>query len=423
MSYHLLSQWIKSVKEGLIKLIEATCQTKQIEIQSEISDQIKPCDKNKSLLNNDLCDDLYGYMDQYLCFKDKLNFRRVSKRFRDLEIIDLFNVNNEIKRRLTEDILRQRKYQNLKMLRISGPRMNLNFLKKIKKLDISMSGFNHCDFEELELEFLNVSHCPNITDLSKMTSLKELIIRSHGNYGRHSKSRLYNLGIMGLTNVEILDVSGNKNIISVNHMKSLKKLYARGDSGICDKGIHELSELEVLDIRDNEKVSDLKNLNLKQLDVSSNNRYDIDIKHMTNLVQLRACGNCGINNDSIKGMNLKTLDASNNVKISDIISITQLKVLIACGNSEINDNSIKDLNLERLDVSGNQRISSIQHMTKLKVLIARDNSGINDQSLYLAILNGVVLEDLDITGNLNVIESGHMIKLKRLKTENAVLLT
>ena len=58
-----------------------------------------------------------------------------------------------------------------------------------------------------------------------------------------------------------------------------------------------------------------------------------------------------------------------------------LKILDACGNSGINDESLIDLDLVELDASGNPKITNISHLKNLKILGAIGNSGISDKSL------------------------------------------
>ena len=115
------------------------------------------------------------------------------------------------------------------MLRIEK-RMNLNFFKKIIKLDICCSKYEIYDFNELKLEYLNISKCPNITNLNHIISLKELIVINCIIIciGSYPPCKNNNEGVSGLTNLEILDISNHEYINDVNYMKKLRILYADG---------------------------------------------------------------------------------------------------------------------------------------------------------------------------------------------------
>jgi hypothetical protein len=52
--------------------------------------------------------------------------------------------------------------------------------------------------------------------------------------------------------------------------------------------------------------NNIKNLNLKILNASYNNKIT-NINHMQNLTQLCASGNCGLSDETIKKLNLKII--------------------------------------------------------------------------------------------------------------------
>jgi hypothetical protein len=81
---------------------------------------------------------------------------------------------------------------------------------------------------------------------------------------------------------------------------------------------------------------------------------------------------CGIDDNSIKNLNLVELYAYNNSMITNINHMNNLRVLDASGNCGIDDKNIKDLNLIKLYASRNIKITSIDHMSNLqqRVIIA-----------------------------------------------------
>ena len=62
---------------------------------------------------------------------------------------------------------------------------------------------------------------------------------------------------------------------------------------------------------------------------------------MTKLKELSAYGVCEINDNSIKNLNLELLDVDDNNKISDVNHMTNLRVLLARFNCGIDDEGIK----------------------------------------------------------------------------------
>jgi len=93
-----------------------------------------------------------------------------------------------------------------------------------------------------------------------------------------------------------------------------------------------------------------------------------DINHLKELKHLRAVGECGIIDNSIKKLsNLETLNMSENENILNIDHMTKLKELDADGLYELNNEFIKKLtNLERLSVEHNMDINDVSHMTRLR---------------------------------------------------------
>jgi F-box domain len=119
---------------------------------------------------------------------------------------------------------------------------------------------------------------------------------------------------------------------------------------------------------------------IRSLDTSDNPKIT-KINHMTNLKKLDASWDCGIDDQRIQNLNLVELNASNNPKIININHLTNLKKLDASWGCGIDDQGIQNLNLVELDACNNAKITNINHMTNLKKLNAGWNCGIDDQGI------------------------------------------
>ena len=103
----------------------------------------------------------------------------------------------------------------------------------------------------------------------------------------------------------------------------------------------------------------------KKLD-ARHGRKITNVNHMINLKILDASGDCGINDNGIKNINLEKLYVSYNHKITNVNHMTKLKILDASCGCGIDDDGIEDLNLEYLNAVANPKITSENHMTNLK---------------------------------------------------------
>jgi hypothetical protein len=85
---------------------------------------------------------------------------------------------------------------------------------------------------------------------------------------------------------------------------------------------------------------------------------------------------------------VKYLCSNHNVNISNLNHMTNLKILHVCHTCGINDDSIKNINLEELHVNYNPNITNVNHMYNLKELHASGHyCGINDNSKITNIHN------------------------------------
>ena len=80
-------------------------------------------------------------------------------------------------------------------------------------------------------------------------------------------------------------------------------------------------------------------------------------------------------------LNVKYLDISNNNNVTSVNKMTKLQILDAPGNCGVDDNGIKDINLVELHAPDNPKITNVNHMTKLQILDASSTSGIIDDGI------------------------------------------
>lgn len=259
----------------------------------------------------------------------------------------------------------------------------------------------------LNLTELHISGNSSITDVSFMTNLK--VLDASGICGIKQE------GMMAL-NLTELNVAGNSSITDVSFMTNLRVLNASHDCGIQQKGIMGLN-LTKLIIRNNEYIRDLSFMtNLKVLNASDNynitqkgitglnlieliinyNSYITDLSFMTNLKKLHCVSCKNIKQNSISKLNLTELN-TNNQNINDISHMNNLKVLYARGrNCGIDQDSISGLNLICLYISFNKYIYDVSHMSKLKILNISGESAVTQKGIL-----GLNLLKLDTVGNIN----------------------
>ena len=148
---------------------------------------------------------------------------------------------------VTENILKQRKFNELEYLDVSDNMKirSVSYLKYLKKLNISgpLCKINKSGLIGLKLEYLDVSDNDRIKDVSYMKTLRYLI--ANGDSGINQN------GISGLTLIG-LDAGCNKKIKNLSFMKSLRVLNASGNCGIDKTGIEGLS-LDKLIVYHNKK--------------------------------------------------------------------------------------------------------------------------------------------------------------------------
>ena len=145
--------------------------------------------------------------DKYLNFCDIMNLIKINKKCNRIKIKDFWNISNKIQIKLSDEILK--KYN--------------------------------------DIEFLDASKNPKITNVNHIINLKKL--------DTFYECGINDNGIKNLINLEYLDASDNPKITNVNHMTKLKILHARGNCGINDDGIKNLINLEYLVAYNNPKIT------------------------------------------------------------------------------------------------------------------------------------------------------------------------
>ena len=145
-----------------------------------------------------------------LDLKSILNLLSVCHFFYDnLCIIDLYQIDEKLRKKLNDTILKQNKFINAK--------------------------------------YLDASNNSEITDVNHLKKLQKLDVR--WNCGIDQK------GIQLLENLIELDAWDNPKITNVNHLKKLQKLGAGMNCGIDQKGIKLLENLIELDAWNNFKIT------------------------------------------------------------------------------------------------------------------------------------------------------------------------
>src|SRR5690606_30605214 len=157
---------------------------------------------------------------------------------------------DKFSQKITNKILKQKKYSHLISLNLSNNSqiLNVNHMKNLKILDAGEDcGIDDEGISKLNLIELDASYNEEITNVNHMTNLK--ILDAGENCGIDDE------GISKLNLIK-LDASGNNKIRNVNHMTNLKILYASGDCGINNKGISKLNLIE-LDASCNNKITNV----------------------------------------------------------------------------------------------------------------------------------------------------------------------
>ena len=329
---------------------------------------------------------------------------------------------------------------------------------ELKIIDFGSEGNNsikniNCIIPCKDLEFLNISWCSSLCDISalpKFFNLKKLIMIGF-KYStqfqfiaqcfqleilHQGQCDLVNLQhIQNLHNLTYLNVSHNESLLDLNplyNLKKLNKLYLEECSNISDiYVISEFQDLKSLSITHNSKISDFKPLQdltkLEDLElVNCDKLVDLgpisDLSNMKKL-RLRRCENLSELSPLSFFFNLKVLELVNNQGITNLSAISKLCnlfefKLVLCRNiSDISPlSSLTSLNILQINrCSGIFDFSPISSLVKLKKL---DVSDLEQLSNLKLLSNLTELEYFDATGCNNLVSVSHISNLPVLNEIN-----
>ena len=197
--------------------------------------------------------------------------------------------------------------------------------------------------------------------LDKFTKLETLYIHKNaGIFAFQDSDKI----LKNLTNLSELHLVNNKHITDINHLTKLTRLDISGaDTIIKDEGISNLT-------------------NLLQLSINYNSIKIIN--DFTKLTSLQANYNDQINNDNLKSLtDLKLLSIYQNYKITDLNHLINLEILDVGGLFvSITNDSFKQLtSIKVLRVDNNKLVTDIRHLTNLVYLSAEFWSGISEDNI------------------------------------------
>ena len=179
-------------------------------------------------------------------FLTKIRLSCINKFFyENVQIHDLMNISKKYLFELNDQILKQKKFKNLKRLDAR------------RDYDINQNGI-----DGLNLIELNVQDNEKIYNVTFMKNLK--ILNASNDCGIDQN------GIQGLDLIE-LKMSNNVKIKNISFMKNLKILYVNGLKNIIDQQNIELFDLIELHASHNKHITNISFMkNLKILDASGN---------------------------------------------------------------------------------------------------------------------------------------------------------
>ena len=230
--------------------------------------------------------------------RDKLTFLSLRRHYK---LVCDYGIITELDgRRLTDQILRQPKFRNLRILKIRDNHQitSVSHLTKLEELDIS--GYD-CEVDQagiagcLRLEKLNVRNNPRITSVNHLPELEDL--DASGYYCRVDQA-----GIAGCLRLKKLNIDDNRRITTVNHLTELEELIAAGRyCGVDQAGIAGCLRLKKLKAHYNSKIT--------------------SVNHLPELEDLYAVPGSGFSQEGIQCPTLRKLSVHNNRRIFTLSDI------------------------------------------------------------------------------------------------------
>lgn len=211
-----------------------------------------------------------------------------------------------------------------------------------------------------------------------------------------NKIMVVDTGIVDSTNVNMfdkmlsiftyivdLDISSNPKITNVNKFgKTLKRLVAKGSSGITYNGLVDCESLTELDISDNVKISSFpfRNNKIRRLNIRGTRIGDFELQRCTDVEELNAFGNSNISLLGRSAQKLLILNIGWKCKVGDaaLLGCVFLTELCAHDNPFVTTCQPFVETLRRLDASFSCGIDDegIRGCDKLEVLDICANSKI-----------------------------------------------
>lgn len=280
--------------------------------------------------------DLFQLVCDYSNIYEQLNICQLNRNISENIYIHILNDN--YKNKLSDCVLKQKKYKYLKVLKIpyNNKIYDINHLIYLVELDCSSEP------KKINANYLEYKNRSSITDynIKNLNRLKVLRSNSNENVGRdlscfpnleyfecyNSDCGVTDNSLINLPNLKTLKCSCNKNLTNINHLTSLTELDC---SSTNIKNIDKLTNLEILDCAFNKQISDDVLINLKKL--VSLNIMSTNIKHINHLTNLEFL-NCSeqnyICNEDLIGLDkLVILYCSFNMNITNINHLTNLTEL------------------------------------------------------------------------------------------------
>ena len=274
-------------------------------------------------------------------------------------------------------------------------------------------------------------------NMTKPTKLNKIIANKYGAPANSAfdDQNFYNCIVNEYNSSSSKKISYTTNM-SDSQLKSIKNLYCYFKNIKSAKGIEKLTNLTLLDVRDNQltNIDVSKNINLDELHVSWNQLTDIDVSKNVKLTDLDVLDNKLTNIDVSKNVNLEKLDVtSNQLTNLDISKNVNLSDLYVRDNKLTNLDISKNTYLRNLYVGQNQLTSlDVSNKAYLEILDIRNNQ-LTDldihKSLNLNFLNASInqLTNIDVSENVNLddFDVGHnqLTNIEVSKNTNLISLT
>lgn len=264
-----------------------------------------------------------------------------------------------------------------------------SYLRKIDVRDRNITNINHLKYlEEINMNLDSFISTPKISN----GMISSAVVKHH-------TSNLKPEGFSQLTNIKILEIRDNKEITDIENFPNLIKLNLSGKCGVNQE------KLECLMFPD--KIIEIN---------AFNNKTISDLSIFSNLRVLHAGGICNVDQQSIsKIKNLKELYIQHNRNITDVNHLKDL-VILDISACYVDQKGISNLTkLEVLNITNNFCVTDVNHLTCLKKLDASGLAcGLNQNGL----ISNISIVELNLSDNLNVYDVNHLINLESLDISN-----